>query len=292
MSNREVIAGQTIALEIEVRDAMGNNVDTDSIPAVAILNTHNAIVRALSNTDVVRISLGRYRFNYSISSSSTAGIWKDRWEVVISGQTTTEDLSFVVLDHTAAISAAGAQIGDDPNVQYTQEEITGINVLLAILSARLKNNQQIETIDAYGNISYEDCFVFSTEELVWFLNCSLQEFNQTPHFTNFLFSDPVIYERYCHVIVEGACILAWAAQMLVEAGREFTISDNGITLNPPPLSATLNNELSNFLTAHRENLKFIKGSIKPGPIGFGSFRVLSSNPNFLRLRHLRERRII
>jgi hypothetical protein len=57
----------------------------------------------------------------------------------------------------------------------------------------------------------------------------------------------VIYSRYGHIIVEGAFILATAAQMLIEAGREFTITDNGISMNPPPLSATLNNELSLFV---------------------------------------------
>ncbi|MFA5049004.1 MAG: hypothetical protein WC516_08325 [Patescibacteria group bacterium] len=289
---REVIAGQTIALEIEIRDVMGNDIDPDAIPNVSIIDSHNSVIRPLSPINVSKLSIGKYRFNYTTSPLASLGIWIDRWQVVVSGETTNVDLSFNVLDHTAAISYAGAQIGDNPNVSYSEDEIIGINMLLAILKARLKNNLQVETIDAYGNIEYVDCNVFTNDELVWFLNCSLQEFNQTPHFTDFHFSNEVIYNRYCHVIVEGACILAWAAQMLIEAGREFTITDNGITMNPPPLSTTLNNEMSQFLNAHRENLKFIKGCIKPSPVGFGSFRVLASNPSWMRLRHLRERRII
>jgi hypothetical protein len=102
----------------------------------------------------------------------------------------------------------------------------------------------------------------------------------------------VIYKRFGHIIVEGAFILATAAQMLIEAGREFTITDNGVSMNPPPLSATLNNELGHFVQRHTEMLKYIKNSIKPHPTGFGGFRVLAISPNYLRLRHLRQRRII
>lgn len=184
------------------------------------------------------------------------------------------------------------QIGDPPRISYSEEEIIGINILLECLQKRLKNEIQVETIDAYGNIGYVDCSIFTNDELVWFLRCSLSEFNQTPHFTDFTFADPVIYERYGYIIVEGAAILAWAAQMVIEAGREFTITDNGITMNPPPLSSVLNNELSNFVSKHMDMLKYIKNSIKPRPVGFGGFRVLAISPNFLRLRHLRERRII
>jgi len=94
------------------------------------------------------------------------------------------------------------------------------------------------------------------------------------------------------VIVEGAFILASAAKMLVEAGREFTLNDNGITLQPPQLSSVLNNELSAFLGPHIERLKQIKWSMKPAPVGIGTYRVLAVSPNFMRLRHLRQRRIV
>ena len=183
-------------------------------------------------------------------------------------------------------------ICDDPQLDWSDEEITGINILLSCLKNRLKNNLEVETKDAYGNVEFVSCTIFTNDELVWFLKCSLSWFNETPHFTDFGFSDEVIYNRYGHVIVDGACIFAWAAQMVIEAGREFTISDNGVTFNPPPLSTVLNNELSQFHSAHREQLKFIKGCIKPSPVGFGSFRVLAANPNYMRLRHLRQRRII
>jgi len=291
-TSRQVIRGQTIVLEIDIFDALGNRIDPDSPPQLAIIDPDDNVIRALSSTDVVRIDEGRFRYSYAVPSTAKTGIWIDRWRAVVNGFITTNDLNFIVLTQSADIEVSGAQIGDDPNITYSQDEIIGINVLLYCLKNRLKNNLEVETKDAYGNVQFVSCTIFTDDELVWFLKCSLSWFNETPHFTDFTFADEVIYQRYGHVIVEGACIFAWAAQMVLEAGREFTINDNGVTFNPPPLSATLNNELSQFHSAHREHLKFIKGCIKPRPVGFGSFRVLAANPNYMRLRHLRQRRII
>lgn len=291
-TSRQVIVGQTINLEIDVRDADGNYIDADSLPQVSITDSRNSIVHSLSSTGVIRIAAGRYRYSYTIPSTNRTGTWIDHWEVTINDVLSEADLNFTVLDADNAVKESEAQIGDDPITTYTQEEIIGINILLASLKARLKNDQKVETTDEYGNIEYIDCYIFTNDELVWFLNSSLQEFNEFPHFTNFLFSDEVIYNRYCYVIVEGAYILALGAQMLIEGGKEWTINDNGVQFVPPQLSNILNNQLSQFLTAHRDLVKNIKYSIKPSPIGFGSFRVLASNPAWSRLRHLRERRII
>ena len=292
MTSRQGILGEVIALEIEIQDANGDNVDPDSTPEVEITDPHNLVRRDFSSNNVARMSIGKYRFNYAAPITGGVGTWTDTWRVVLNDITTTAILNFTQLSQGAEVDAAGAEIGDDPDISYTQEEITGINILLAALKARLKNDLETETTDAYGNIEYVTCSVFTNEELVWFLNCSLSEFNMTPHFTDFTFAEQVIYQRYAYVIIEGAFIVATAAQMLIEAGKEFTVTDNGISLTPPPLSQTLNNELSNFVSNHLNTLKFIKGCIKPHPIGFGSFRVLANNPNYMRLRHLRERRII
>jgi hypothetical protein len=291
-TSRQVIVGKTIALEIDVRDSTGQRSDADSLPEVAIIDETDYVRKTMSTSGVMRIDTGRYRFNYTVPAGANTGVWTDHWRAVLNGFTTEARLNFIVLTAGADIEVAGAQIGDPATIRYSEEEIIGINNLLAELKARLMNDVKIETTDAYGNIKYVDCSVFTNEELVWFLECSLQEFNEFPHFTDFRFDNELIYRRYSYVIVEGAFLLASAAKMLTEAGREFTISDNGITMNPPPLSATLNNELAQFVGPHRELVKNIKWSIKPHPIGFGSFRVLAVSPAFLRLRHLRQRRII
>jgi len=297
-TSRQVIVGSTIVLEIDIRDAMGNRADADSLPEVAIIDSEDAVLRARSSTNVTRIDEGRYRLAYLVPGSGHAGIWIDHWYATLNGFETEASLNFIVLTNSAEIEMAGDQIGDDARVTYTEEEIIGLNKLLAMLKARLKNDTYVESIDEHGVTQFVHCPIFTDTELTWFLNCSLSEFNQTPHFTDFMFSDNVIsgrdggIGRYSHILVEGAAILAVAAQMLIEAGKEFVITDNGISMNPPPLSTTLNNQLSTFVANHMEKLKAIKCSIKPQPLGIGSFRVLAISPNYLRLRHLRERRIV
>jgi hypothetical protein len=280
-------------LEIDVRDATGQKADADSLPEVAITDGSDLVKRAMSSSGVLRIDTGRYRLSYLVPAGSlNTGIWTDHWRCTLNGFTTEAYLNFIVLTASAEIEIAGDQIGDLPRLSYSEEEIIGINILLAELKARLSNDVRVESTDAYGNKIFTECSVFTNEELVWFLECSLQEFNEFPHFTDYRFNYEAIYRRYSFVIVEGAFILATAAKMLTEAGREFSLNDNGIQFVPPQLSAMLNNQLSQFVTAHRELVKNIKWSIKPQPIGFGSFRVIGQSPSYLRLRHLRQRRII
>lgn len=283
-----VAVGNSINLDMNITDENGNFIDADSMPMIQITDTNGTIVRALSSTDVQKLSTGHYRLTYDVETTASLGVWIETWQLSVGGEYVNQSFGFDVFGEEELI----ANIGDEPVIKYTQNEIHGLNILLSLLRARLKNNLEVETVDAYGNIAYEECSVFTDDELVWFLKCSLSEFNQTPHFTDFTFDMEVIHDRFAHVIVEGASILALASQMLIEAGRELSITDNGVSFNPPQLSTVLNNQLSQFVTTHRENLKYIKTSIKPRPTGFGTFRVLASNPNYLRLRHLRSRRII
>ena len=86
---------------------------------------------------------------------------------------------------------------------------------------------------------------------------------------------------------------ATASQALVEKGRDFTISDGGLSYQPPALGDFLSTHYGTWLTSYRERLKFIKNSIRPGPTNFGTYSNLSSgSPAFNRLRHIRQRRIV
>lgn len=289
---RTVALGQAINLDIRILDINGQLVDADSTPWVEIKDSHNTTIRTLSPSSVIHIDTGTYRFTYVPPITSGAGTWTDHWRAILGGLTTDTSLTFTVVNANGTIEAVGQQIGDAPCKVYTQAEIIGINILLAQLKCRLKNNGEAETLDEYGNKTFTDCPIFSDEELLCFLTNSLAEFNQTPHWTNFGFDSTIIYERNAHVIVEGAAIIALAAQMLIEAGREFSMSDNGIQMTAPPLSTVMNNQFGALLTSHTERLKFIKASMKPYPSGVGSFRVLAISPAYLRLRHLRQRQII
>lgn len=288
---RTTVLGMAVNLDIRIADPLGNLVDPDTIPTVEIRNSHNVTLYGPTQVGVAKLGVGLYRFIYAPPMGQNVGLWNDMWTAMVAGQNSTATLTFTVLSGTS-ISAAGAQIGDAPCVTFSDAEIQGINILLAQLKCRLKNNGVAQSTDAYGQKVYVDCPIFTDDELVCFLNGSLSEFNQVPHWTNFGFNDPIIHSRNAHVVVEGAHILALGAQMLIEAGREFTVTDNGITMQPPPLSTTLNTQFGTLLTSHTEKLKFIKASYKPAPTGVGTYRVLAVSPAFLRLRHLRQRQII
>ena len=184
------------------------------------------------------------------------------------------------------------QPGDVFSHTFTEEEVEGINKLLRILKKRLKNDGTRKVSDGAGGFIDEACSIFSNDELICFLINSLSEFNQIPHFSDFQFSDNQIQNIFSAIIIQGAVLLALAAQALIERGREFVITDNGVTYQPPAVSEILNTQYATQLADYKEKLKFIKINLKPSPKGLGTFRVTAISPNFLRLRHLRARQIV
>jgi len=199
------------------------------------------------------------------------------------------------------VSTGTIMLGDDVEFDFSDAELVGLNILLTYLKARVRSDGKKPVRDEYGAFVYdgygelvlEDCNVFSDEVLACFLCSALSEFNMIPFFTSYSFADEIIYKTFSHAIVEGATILALSSQALVEKGRDFTISDGGISYQPPTLGDFLGTTYNNFLSSYRERLKFIKNSIRPGPTSFGTYTNLSSGaPAFTRLRHLRSRRIV
>ena len=86
--------------------------------------------------------------------------------------------------------------------------------------------------------------------------------------------------------------MALYAQGLLEQGREFTITDNGISFTPPGLGAYMQSTASAILAQYQKEKEDIKGNMKPAPHYLGTFRTLSVLPSFIRLKHLREKQII
>jgi len=139
--------------------------------------------------------------------------------------------------------------------------IDNINNLITLLKIRLQSASSSKTNDADGNISYQDCDIFSINELAAFLSLSLSEFNSTPSFTNFSFDEHRVLE-FRDIIVEGAYIKALASKSLTEKGREFKFNDGGISYYPPQLAEFLSYHVCTLLPDYREKLKFIKAEFK------------------------------
>lgn len=133
--------------------------------------------------------------------------------------------------------------------------------LLPLLKARLNSSGKVKSTDSHGNVTYVDHDIYTKETLVSFLDLSLSEFNQTPDFTNWSFESPHIMQ-FAEILVEGASIYALASQALIERGREFQTTSNGIIINPPNMSDALTTQYATFLAHHWMKLQVIKKNIK------------------------------
>ena len=133
------------------------------------------------------------------------------------------------------------------------------------------------------------CWAFSEDEIDMFLESALADFNAEPTFTNFNWND--LEDRWLHILSLGATVFALYAQGLIEVGREFTITDNGISFTPPAISGYIQSTASSLLQHYDTTKQRVKQNMKPRPQGVGMFVPLAIHPSFLRLRHLRERRL-
>lgn len=289
--NRAVVPiTERIRLEVQFRDSAGNAKDTDGyFPTINVIDAASSNVIATTTAGVERIGVGYYRFTLTVPDGYVTGIWNDIWNGTVDGYSITAVFDFNVTS-AGSIEAVGTiapiliAIGDDPIDLWTQAEIIGINILLKLLKARLKNN----AFRPDGT----PCNVFSDEELLGFLTASLSEFNSTPTITTYSFDNPVIYKLFPDSVTQGAYLIAMAAQATVEAGREFTLNDNGVTINPPPVSSTITAMYNAQLADFRAKLKEIKRNHRPGPIAYTAGGLLTSSPSIRKLRHLRERSIL
>lgn len=136
-----------------------------------------------------------------------------------------------------------------------------IDGLVDLVETVLRSRGKAKSTDTEGNTIYIDMNIYDREVLISFITLSLSNFNQTPHFTFFTFKDTEAIELFTEVLVEGAVLYALGSQALIERGREFQITDGGITFYPPTVSELLNTQYSTLLQFHSEKLKLIKEKI-------------------------------
>lgn len=293
--------GQIIRLEIQYYDQAGNVVDPSTTPSVSIVSPTNTIIfNANGSTGVSRQDVGLFYFDYTVPVNAVLGSWQDIWSVQVGNAPFNTVLNFNVTQLVAPVTAtAGQEI--DP--ELSQTGVKNVTLLMKLLRTRLgsdgvrrkRDRYGQYLLDAKGQYILEPCDVFTTDELYTFLKASLAEFNSMPHFTGFTFNDPSFVNTFQHELTEGAFILAMALQGLREKGREFQMTDDGLSYQPPQIADYIKSYLTDFMNSYRERLKFIKCQFKPNPTGFGTVYSLAGggvSPAFIRLRHLRARQII
>jgi hypothetical protein len=284
-----------VNLVVQFKDPSGNPVDTDSFPQISIIQPSGLVLLAPTSAGVTRLGVGQYSYIFTVPINGPYGVFNDIWIGYINGFRVEATLSFVVA-HTnlPAINTDGYyHLGDDPGFNYSQCAIQNINKLIKSLKSRLNSSGKAKSVDGYGNIQYVDCDIFSVDMLTTFIATALWDFNQVPYFTYFTFDEDGVVEQFGEILVEGATLYALASKALIERGREFQLTDNGLNFNPPTVSELMETQYSTLLAHYWEKLKYIKNSLRPAPIGLGVFSMNSAiNPAFARLRHLRARRLI
>lgn len=293
--DQTILHTDIVRLQAQFKDATGTPADLDSFPTITIVQPSGNVVLGPTSTGVMRLDVGLYAFDYTVGINDSIGVWTDIWEGVLSGIPISGEFLFVIHNtQLPSINTDGYKaLGDDPGFNYSQLAICNINDLLKLLKARLDSAGKAKFKDEFGNYVYVDCDIYSVEQLVTFLVNSLSMFNQIPHFTFFTFEDTEIVQQFAAILVEGAVIWALGSKALLERGREFQITDQGLNFNPPTVSELMQTEWSNLLNHHKEVVKEIKANMKPSPYGLGTFTISTSrHPAIRRLRHLRARQII
>lgn len=284
-----------VNLTVQFKDQLGNPIDTDSFPTISIVQPSGLVALAPTSAGVTRVSTGKYSFIFTIPINGPYGVFNDIWVGFVNGFRIETTFSFVV-NHSQipSINSDGyIHLGDDPGFSYSQCATANINKLIKALRARLNSSGKAKASDAYGNTVYVDCDIFSVAMLTTFLATALSDFNQVPYFTFFTFDDDDFVNQFLEILVEGATLYALASKALIERGREFQITDNGLSFTPPSISELMQTQYSTLLSHYWEKLKYIKNSLRPAPRGLGVFSMTSGlNPAFARMRHLRARRII
>jgi hypothetical protein len=282
-------------LTVTFKDVTGQPINTDSYPTISIVQPSGLVMMAPTSVGVQQLNTGMYGYVFTAPINGPLGVWNDIWVGYINGYRIETTFSFIV-DNTQIpqLQSDGAiHLGDDPGFKYSQCAIANINKLMKSLKQRLNSSGKAKSADAYGNVTYVDCDIFSVDTLTTFIATALWDFNQVPYVTSFCFEDDGFVRQYGEILIEGATLYSLASIALLERGAEYTINDSGVNFNPPTVSELLQTQYSTLLSNYWEKLKYIKNSIRPHPLGLGLFGMNSSlNPAVRNLRHLRERRII
>ena len=283
--------GASISLEASFRDSASNFKDPSVFPSVEIVDSTMSVVRALSSALVKRRACGQYSLEFTIPAGFEEGLWNDQWVAVLDGYSLDSVFDFTV-NSQGSITASGSSVpdveyeltDDDLAELFSQEEIKGILRLRKFLKTRMRSS----AFKPDGT----PCPVLPDTQLNMFLCIALAEFNATPTLTSYGFNEQWLQTVCMDVLTQGAMLVAWSAQAVIEAGFEFTVSDNGVVYTPPPISSTISSMYNSQLGDYRNKLKELKRNVRPGPKGMSAGSWFNgTNPVFRRYRHLREKRI-
>jgi hypothetical protein len=288
---QQVGNGEIITLKCQFNDPGGNPADLDEFPRVQFIRPDSSILQDFSSVGIYKISTGLYAKDLTIQLNEMPGIFTDNWlgALTVSGTVFSVRGSFNFVVTNRALQAPNVDgylhLGDDPIFTYSQAAIANIDILLKALKQRLRSEGRHPVV-VNGQIEYQNCDIFNKDDLIGYLSLALSDFNSTPHFTSFTWEDSIVVD-FRDVIVMGAYIQALLGAALIERGREFSITDQGVNFVPPAVGDLLNSQATSLMPVYRALLEKIKYQFKSSPVGLGTLRITAVAPALLRLRHKR-----
>lgn len=253
---RKVVQGQG-------NDALVFQKISSRLGEITIEATAGLVFVEILATDTVSIDPGEYRYDLQLTFSDGRIL------------TLVNDHLQIAEDITLEGTPSGQQY--DPVITSKGQYFK--RTALRMLRVMLKDFKLAPNVQAFGD-----------EELNVFLEVSISDFNAQPMFTAFDWNN--MENRWLGLICRGAFVMALYAQGLLEQGREFTITDNGISFTPPGLGSYMQSTAGAIASQYQKEKEDVKGNMKPSPHYLGTFRTLSILPSFIKLRHLKERAII
>lgn len=292
--SRGEIINQTETVQLRAAfysSSTGELTDLDLFPTIKIIQPSGNLALGPTSAGVYHLSTGLYGFDYALGVNSSLGVWTDFWQGKLVSDILVKELNFVVQNtQMPMINSDGyVALGDDAPFHFSQTAIVNLNKLIKGLKARLNSSGKSISYDQFGNKIYVDCDIFDPQSLVTFLTMSLSLFNQVPYFTAFTFDDTEIITIFFSILIQGATIYALASKALIEKGREFTVSDSGISFNPASLGDLISSQWNTELTNHTEMIKYLKNSMRSAPMGLGVMS-LTSGGRFPIVNAMRMRR--
>jgi hypothetical protein len=282
-------------LTIQFKDQSGTPINTDSYPQISIVQPDGTIFLGNTSVGVSQIETGRYSYLFTAPINGPLGVWGDTWTGFCNGFRLQQQFEFIVMTtEMPALALDGyVHLGDDPGFHYSQCAINNINKLVKMLRVRLNSQGRSKSTDSYGNVIYVSCDIFSIDTLITTIAQAISWFNEIPYFTNFSFEDSDFCSQFADILVQLSLLSCLAGKALIERGREHTLQDSGISCQPTQVSELLNSQWAADTAIAMEKIKYIKNSMRPGPLGLGVFGMNSGwNPAIRNLRFLRERRIL
>src|SRR6266581_6472019 len=233
---------ESIQLLAKFYDFAGNLTDLDSFPTISLIQPSGGVYLQPTSAGTFRLSTGVFGYIFNAPLVIDLGVWKDRWVGQLNGFALQAEFNFVVENgQIPTLPSDGYNyLGELVGFNFSQVALQNINQLIKGLKARLNSSGKAATKDEFGNTIFQDCDIFSIDQLATFLCTALSAFNMIPTFTEFTFEDSEIIRIYYAVIMQNAVLSAMASKALSERGRELNINDNGVSLTMPSIAELLN----------------------------------------------------